>query len=272
MLDQRALTYYQLAYCLRSKPDPDWAGAIDAYRQAEALERDAPPDQRAPTYYQLAHCLHNKPDPDWAGAIDAYRQALGLAESLGDARSQSLVLYRLAHLKDREGHPDEALKLYQRSLALDEHLGDLQGQVRVLYGMISLHTRQGRREEAESLSRRARGLQRVQRGLDAAALGDPLILMVGEGLIPIFDPDRGGTMLSRIKMMREQLRAEHNFELPPVRIVDSPSLLPDEYALFIDGQESLVQQAPLPSPPRRLRISSRRSKAWNPWSRGTRMP
>ena len=110
---------YFLAYCLHNKPDPDWAGAIDGYRQAEALGRDAPPDQRASTYSWLAYCLHNKPDPDWAGAIDGYRQAEALGRDAPPDQRAS-TYYWLAYCLHNKPDPDWAgsIAAYRQAEAL----------------------------------------------------------------------------------------------------------------------------------------------------------
>ncbi|MDR0328304.1 MAG: flagellar biosynthesis protein FlhA [Planctomycetaceae bacterium] len=64
----------------------------------------------------------------------------------------------------------------------------------------------------------------------------PLEIKIGWGLVPLFDPQRGGDMMDRIRWTREQLAEEIGYHLPPVRVRDESSLGETGYRFYIDGQ------------------------------------
>ncbi len=72
---------------------------------------------------------------------------------------------------------------------------------------------------------RARGLLAV----------DPMELEIGYGLIALVDQSRGGNLLSRIGMIRDQLALDLGLVVPPIRIRDNMQLGPDEYVIKLRG-------------------------------------
>jgi flagellar biosynthesis protein FlhA len=67
-----------------------------------------------------------------------------------------------------------------------------------------------------------------------ALLGvDPMELEIGYGLIALVDQNRGGNLLTRIGMIRDQLALDLGLVVPPIRIRDNMQLGADEYVIKI---------------------------------------
>ena len=62
---------------------------------------------------------------------------------------------------------------------------------------------------------------------------DKLAIWVGSGLLDIADPARNGTLVPEIASLRHQLTLNLGYILPSVRIMDAPSLSPNEYRVVI---------------------------------------
>jgi flagellar biosynthesis protein FlhA len=72
--------------------------------------------------------------------------------------------------------------------------------------------------------------------LEALAL-DPLELAIGFGLVRLVDTAAGGTLLSRVSVIRRQIATELGMVIPPVRIRDELGLDSHEYVLRVRGSE-----------------------------------
>jgi flagellar biosynthesis protein FlhA len=74
-----------------------------------------------------------------------------------------------------------------------------------------------------------------------AAIGalqiDPLELAIGFGLVPMVDEGAGGSLLSRVGVIRRQIAAELGMVVSPVRIHDDISLDSHEYVVKVRGAE-----------------------------------
>nr|WP_263835687.1 flagellar biosynthesis protein FlhA [Salinibacter sp.] len=66
-------------------------------------------------------------------------------------------------------------------------------------------------------------------------LVDPLELEIGYGLISLVDPDQGGDLLERVKMLRKQLAEEMGLVIPPVRIRDNVDMDSNKYVIRLRG-------------------------------------
>lgn len=62
---------------------------------------------------------------------------------------------------------------------------------------------------------------------------DKLAIWVGSNLLDIADPARNGTLVPEIASLRHQLTLNLGYILPSVRIMDAPSLAPNEYRVVI---------------------------------------
>jgi flagellar biosynthesis protein FlhA len=91
---------------------------------------------------------------------------------------------------------------------------------------------EGRRAEEESRELPAPG----DAAVGALAL-DPLELAIGFGLVPLVDQKSGGTLLSRIGVVRRQIASELGIVIAPVRIHDDVGLESHEYVLRVRGAE-----------------------------------
>jgi flagellar biosynthesis protein FlhA len=72
--------------------------------------------------------------------------------------------------------------------------------------------------------------------LEALSL-DPLELAIGFGLVPLVDAGAGGTLLSRVSVIRRQIAGDLGMVIPPVRIHDELGLDSHEYVLKVRGSE-----------------------------------
>ncbi len=66
---------------------------------------------------------------------------------------------------------------------------------------------------------------------------DPLELAIGFGLVRLVDQGNGGTLLSRVSVIRRQIATELGMVIPPVRIHDELGLDSHEYVLKVRGTE-----------------------------------
>lgn len=62
---------------------------------------------------------------------------------------------------------------------------------------------------------------------------DNLAIWVGSNLLDIADPARNGTLVPEVASLRHQLTLNLGYILPSVRIMDAPSLSPNEYRVVI---------------------------------------
>ena len=66
---------------------------------------------------------------------------------------------------------------------------------------------------------------------------DPLEVEIGYNLIPLVDPDQGGTLLDRITNIRRRSALDMGLIVPPIRIRDNMELDPEMYSILIKGVE-----------------------------------
>jgi flagellar biosynthesis protein FlhA len=64
---------------------------------------------------------------------------------------------------------------------------------------------------------------------------DPIIIEFGYNLVPFVDRNRGGKLLDRLVMIRRQIAVEMGIIVPKIRVKDSPSVMPNEYVVNING-------------------------------------
>lgn len=66
---------------------------------------------------------------------------------------------------------------------------------------------------------------------------DPLEVEIGYNLIPLVDPEQGGTLLDRITNIRRRSALDMGLIVPPIRIRDNMDLEPQDYSVLIKGVE-----------------------------------
>lgn len=89
-------------------------------------------------------------------------------------------------------------------------------------------------EEAERREQEEQDEQEEEKPSDLL-LVDPLELEIGYGLISLVDPDQGGDLLDRVKMLRKQLAQELGIVIPPVRIRDNVDMGSNDYVIKLRG-------------------------------------
>ena len=62
---------------------------------------------------------------------------------------------------------------------------------------------------------------------------DVVNVVVGTSLIPIADPDKKGSLLPNIALLRKYLTDKYGFILPIIRVLDSTNLAPNHYQILI---------------------------------------
>ena len=65
----------------------------------------------------------------------------------------------------------------------------------------------------------------------------PMTLEIGFGLVPLVDKEQGGDLVQRIGMIRDQIREEFGFQMPPVSVQDNIELDTNEYRILLRGLE-----------------------------------
>ena len=96
-----------------------------------------------------------------------------------------------------------------------------------------------REEELESKKHEAKQ-QSVKDTRPESVLPPPvdiLAIEIGYNLIPLADPDQGGTLLGRITNLRRRSVLEMGLIVPPIRIRDNMELEPEMYSILIRGVE-----------------------------------
>ena len=66
---------------------------------------------------------------------------------------------------------------------------------------------------------------------------DSLEVEIGYNLIPLVDPEQGGTLLDRITNIRRRSALDMGLIVPPIRIRDNMELEPEVYSILIKGVE-----------------------------------
>ncbi len=92
--------------------------------------------------------------------------------------------------------------------------------------------------EAEAERRKAEAEAEAEEDEESPSdllLVDPLELEIGYGLISLVDPDQGGDLLERVKMLRKQLAEELGIVIPPVRIRDNVDMESNQYVIKLRG-------------------------------------
>jgi flagellar biosynthesis protein FlhA len=90
---------------------------------------------------------------------------------------------------------------------------------------------EGKRTEKEAM------LKRKPENVINLLKVDPIELEIGYGLIPLVNPEQGGTLLDRVGLIRRQLALDLGIVVPPVRIRDNIQLAQNQYSIKIKGIE-----------------------------------
>jgi flagellar biosynthesis protein FlhA len=101
-------------------------------------------------------------------------------------------------------------------------------------------TRLSRRQEKSKAEAKVATKKRNEEPLDMVApflLVPPVELELGYGLLGLVDTERKGNLLSRIKMVRQNLAVELGIVVPPIRVKDNIKLGSNSYSIRVKGVE-----------------------------------
>ena len=65
----------------------------------------------------------------------------------------------------------------------------------------------------------------------------PMCLEIGFGLVPLVDPGLDGDLVARLGVIREQIRQELGFLIPPISVQDNLELANNQYRVLVRGLE-----------------------------------
>ncbi|MCL2025969.1 MAG: flagellar biosynthesis protein FlhA [Leptospirales bacterium] len=94
-----------------------------------------------------------------------------------------------------------------------------------------------RKEERVDRERKQEKESAPRPGSEPPPLVDPLGVEIGYNLIPLVDPEQGGTLLERITNIRRRSALDMGLIVPPIRIRDNMELEPQTYSILIKGVE-----------------------------------
>lgn len=94
-------------------------------------------------------------------------------------------------------------------------------------------------QELQAIKAAEEAKQASQKAQDDAfgLMIDPIELEIGFNLVPLVDPNQGGDLLERIKLIRKTIALELGLVVPPIRMRDNMRLAPNEYCIKIKGIE-----------------------------------
>ena len=92
-------------------------------------------------------------------------------------------------------------------------------------------------EEQQQMTEMASSPEEKAKEIDNLMKIDPLELEVGYSLISLVNESQKGDLLDRITSLRKQLALEIGVVVPPIRVRDNISLVPNQYIVKIRGEE-----------------------------------
>jgi len=104
-------------------------------------------------------------------------------------------------------------------------------------GYMLNQTREERSEKARVEEKQAALKEHKPESVISLIQVDPLEVEIGYSLIPLVDPEQGGTLLDRITNIRRRSALEMGLIVPPVRIRDNMELESNSYSILIKGVE-----------------------------------
>nr|MBP7605188.1 FHIPEP family type III secretion protein [Spirochaetota bacterium] len=104
-------------------------------------------------------------------------------------------------------------------------------------GYVLNQTREERSEKARVEEKQAALKEHKPESVISLIQVDPLEVEIGYSLIPLVDPEQGGTLLDRITNIRRRSALEMGLIVPPIRIRDNMELESNSYSILIKGVE-----------------------------------
>ncbi len=104
-------------------------------------------------------------------------------------------------------------------------------------GYVLNQTREEQSEKARVEGKQAALKEHKPESVISLIQVDPLEVEIGYSLIPLVDPEQGGTLLDRITNIRRRSALEMGLIVPPIRIRDNMELESSSYSILIKGVE-----------------------------------
>ncbi len=104
-------------------------------------------------------------------------------------------------------------------------------------GYVLNQTREEQSEKARVEEKQAALKEHKPESVISLIQVDPLEVEIGYSLIPLVDPEQGGTLLDRITNIRRRSALEMGLIVPPIRIRDNMELESSSYSILIKGVE-----------------------------------
>ena len=92
-------------------------------------------------------------------------------------------------------------------------------------------------EEKQQMEDFAKSPEEKAKEIESLMKIDPLELEIGYSLISLVNESQKGDLLDRISSLRKQLALELGIVIPPIRVRDNISLVPNQYIVKIRGEE-----------------------------------
>jgi flagellar biosynthesis protein FlhA len=102
-------------------------------------------------------------------------------------------------------------------------------------GFVLLKTQEEDREKSQRHEKEAALREHKPESVLPLIQVDPLEVEIGYNLIPLVDPEQGGTLLERITNIRRRSALDMGLIVPPIRIRDNMELEPEGYSILIKG-------------------------------------
>ncbi|MFW6365824.1 MAG: flagellar biosynthesis protein FlhA [Spirochaetota bacterium] len=97
-------------------------------------------------------------------------------------------------------------------------------------------SRDEKKAETAAAEKKAAGTEKPESVMPYITV-DPLEVEIGYNLIPLVDPNQGGTLLDRVTKIRRMSALQMGLIVPPIRIRDNMELAPESYSILIKGVE-----------------------------------
>ena len=104
-------------------------------------------------------------------------------------------------------------------------------------GWVLLKNQKKEKEQEKVQEKATAGKEKKPESVMPLISVDPLEVEIGYSLIPLVDPDQGGTLLDRITNIRRMSAINMGLIVPPIRIRDNMELEPAQYSILIKGVE-----------------------------------
>jgi Tfp pilus assembly protein PilF len=123
--EERTTALHILAYCLISKPDPDWEYAIKTTQEELSLLEEGQKEERAKALHDLAECFSTKSESDindYDKADEMHRKALEI-EPDNTIYIENYAIF----LKNIRKDYDKADEMYRKALEIEPNNNDYFG-------------------------------------------------------------------------------------------------------------------------------------------------